>query len=257
MPNDLQQTLDLKSMLILVCAGTHATQARKSGYPLLHLGLGLSPTGGLTRHTLSAQSPDGYLGISDFGLTSTVPQTVLMQVLQQARQIYAKGIFADFEHPTDAVRNTLTRLDTLCAAQQMPLFIPLAQADYAPNAQLVFETAISGGSLATYLGDLRHAHGNRLVASLRTIRQHFTLPSPDSEGEALTADQLTALQSRYDAQSFYSAELCARYFTYMEGDAAHFVLYDDPSTVTAKLRLLSQLGISTVFACYEDVAHLL
>lgn len=255
MPNDLHQALDLKSMLVLLCAGTHATQARKSGYPLLYLGLGLSPTGGLTRHTLSAQTPDGYLGISDFGLTSTVPQTVLLQVLQQARQTYAKGIFADWEQPSEAIRHTLTRLDALCAAQQMPLFVPLAQADSAPHAQLVFETAISGGSLATYIGELRHAHGDRLVASLRTLRQHFTLPSADSEGQALTADQLADLQAHAD--SFYSAELCARYFTYMQGDTAHFVLYDDPSTVTAKLRLLSQLGVPTVFACYEDVAHLL
>ncbi len=241
--------------VILICAGQDAAAARKSGCPLLHLGLGLESQGGLTRHTLSVQSPDGYLGISDFGLEATVAQGVLLQIVQQARQIYAKGIFADFERNTPAIRDCITRLDTLCNTERMPLYVPVAQATYAPHAQVLFDTAISGGSLRQYIADLRQQYGNRLVASLSTVMRQFPLPAPDSEGEAITNEQLQALLENQDIMPFFSSELCAKYFTYQTQAGTFFVVFDDANTVTAKLRLLEQVGIDTVFALYADVAH--
>ena len=37
----------------------------------------------------------------------------------------------------------------------------------------------------------------------------------------------------------------------------HFVLYDDRSTLEAKLRRLDALGVKHIFALYPDVAALL
>ena len=60
------------------------------------------------------------------------------------------------------------------------------------------------------------------------------------------------------AQPFFSRELCAKYFTYMNADGqAHFVLYDDDSTLAAKLAQLAGCGVQNVFALFPDAAGLL
>ena len=54
---------------------------------------------------------------------------------------------------------------------------------------------------------------------------------------------------------FFSHELCARYFTYMSRESgAHFVLYDDPSTLAKKLQVARSLDIRTVLAAWPEIA---
>ena len=53
----------------------------------------------------------------------------------------------------------------------------------------------------------------------------------------------------------FRSELCARYFTYMSRESgAHFVLYDDASTLAKKLQVARSLDIRTVLAAWPEIA---
>ena len=49
----------------------------------------------------------------------------------------------------------------------------------------------------------------------------------------------------------------ANYFTYTEGNAGHFVLFDDAGTLRQKIRLARELGIREAFLMYPEVADIL
>ena len=98
----------------------------------------------------------------------------------------------------------------------------------------------------------------RIAAFLQPVSQDFTLPSPTPNGISLSAAARAALLAQTGAQPFFSRELCAKYFTYMNADGqAHFVLYDDDSTLAAKLAQLAGCGVQNVFALFPDAAGLL
>ncbi len=57
---------------------------------------------------------------------------------------------------------------------------------------------------------------------------------------------------------FFSNELCAHYFTYMNRqNGAHFVLFDDAASIRKKLYLARSLDISDALLPYPAVADIL
>lgn len=250
--------MEHKKNLVLVCAGADSSAASSHGLPLLHLCMGVGPGGGLRRLRLPAQAEGHYLGVSDFGIDGNIPKFCAEALIYEVKKRRMRGIFADFERDTPAVRALLGDLDGLLAAAGLPLFVPLCQAGQVERAFLVAETALSGGSLEEYLGGLLRQYPGRVAATLRPISADYRLPAESSEGAALPRAQRMALQQKYGAQSFFSRDLCAKYFTYMDeqGDG-HFVLFDDDATLEAKLGRLETLGVSPVFALYPDVRALL
>ena len=93
---------------------------------------------------------------------------------------------------------------------------------------------------------------------MQPVSQDFTLPSTTPNGKTLTKTERETLLAHTGAQAFFSRELCAKYFTYTDTDGrAHFVLFDDASTLEAKLAQLTGCGVQTVFALFPDAAELL
>ena len=137
--------------------------------------------------------------------------------------------------------------------------MPLECGRTLSHAILTVSTAISGGSLTEYISSLQGIYSAaRIAAFLQPVSQHFTLPSPTPNGVLLSAAARAALLAQTGAQPFFSRELCAKYFTYMNADGqAHFVLYDDDSTLAAKLAQLAGCGVQNVFALFPDAAGLL
>jgi hypothetical protein len=84
----------------------------------------------------------------------------------------------------------------------------------------------------------------------------FPLPCPDGSGQPLDRAAFAALRRRHPSPVFFSPELCARYFTYSDGESAHFVLFDDARTLRRKLRLAREAGIDDAFFMYPEVADL-
>lgn len=241
--------------MILVCAGADSVRARKSGLPLLQFGLRLQADGGVYRTLLSGQQT--YLGVLDQGM-KRFAAPVCGQLLAEAERVGASGMFVDCESRTQAVDDFLRTLDQQAAKRKLRLFVPLCQAESVTEAFLVADTAISGGCLRERFLELTRKYPGRIAASLRAISRDFLLPSANAEGTPITAEQRDILRAQTGAQTFFSCELCARYFTYMDKEnQGHFVLFDDEDTLQAKCRCLRELSVSPIFASYSDVCNLL
>lgn len=244
--------------LILVCAGADAAYAAAHGLPLLQFCLGASTGGALTRLCLPARTSGCYLGLADRGLHGRLSSGTAEAILYEAKKQGMAGVFADFECTDSAAQELITALDRILHHAGLAFFVPLCQADYTENAFLVAETAVSGGSLDEYFFHLQHQYGARIAASLRPVSVDFLLPSADSDGISLSSEQRRDLLSHTGAQAFFSRELCARYFTYMDSaGSGHFVLFDDDDTLEAKVSRLHRMDIPFIFALYPDVCHLL
>lgn len=243
---------------ILVCAGKDEKRAQTSGLPRLHLCLGLRSDGGLRRLTLPGQAGETcYLGVCDLGM-ERFSVSACTQLIEEAQRLSASGLVADCERDTAPVREFLSVLDSQCTAQGLVLFVPLARADCVRDAVVIADTAISGGSLRDRFSALLSRYPGRVAADLRPVSRDFLLPAADPEGVPLSADERDALCAKTGAQTFFSRELCARYFTYMDSaDNGHFVLFDDADTLREKCRCLESIGVRQVFARYPDVRSLL
>ncbi len=252
--------MPLPDSVILVCAGDDALRAVASGHPLLQLCLTINTQGSLYTSCHSTL-PNGYLGLQDPGtqVTQIPAATIAEALLQECRRTGARGVFADLESDTRAVRALCKTLDTVLYAANIPLFVPPSRAEDVAHAIITFETAISGGSLSERLSEAQTQHGSdRVAALLQPISADFCLPSQTADGTPLTVAERHTLLQQYPSQIFFSRELCAKYFTYMDAEQrGHFVLFDDASTWLAKLSVLDGLHISHCFALYPDAAPML
>ncbi len=250
----------LPDSVILVCAGNDALQAADSGHPLLQLCLTINTQGSLytaCQRTLS----NGYLGLQDPGTQVTqIPAAPIAEaLLQECRRTGVRGVFADLESDTRAVRALCKTLDTVLYDADMPLFVPPSRAQDVSHAIITFETAISGGSLSERLSEAQTQYGrDRVAALLQPISADFCMPSDTADGSPLTPAERHALWQHHQSQIFFSRELCAKYFTYMDAEHhGHFVLFDDEATWLAKLSVLEGLHIPHCFALYPDAAPML
>lgn len=247
--------------LILVCTGRDTVQAAARGLPVLHLCLSVTENGVLRRTQLPTVQTRCILGISELppALPLSRARTLAADIAFEAKSKQANGVFADFEQNTPACRALLAALDHQLFDSGMTLYVPVACGQAAPHAVITVSTAISGGSLTGYIAAQQKTYGAaRVAAFLQPISRNFPLPSRSPEGILLTESEREELLLRTGSQVFFSRELCAKYFTYTdEKGTAHFVLFDDASTLEAKLTQLVGCGVSPIFALFPDAQMLL
>nr|WP_297171420.1 hypothetical protein [uncultured Agathobaculum sp.] len=247
--------------LVLVCTGRDALRAAKQGMPVLHLCLGITSAGALQRLQLPTTETRCLLGLCDPppDLAACNADRLAADLVFEARRTGAPGVFADFEHDTPQIRLLLAAFDRALHEAGIPFYVPLACGRTLTYAILTTPTALSGGSLTAYISSLQGIYGAaRIAAFLQPVSQDFTLPSASPNGKILTPSERDNLLARTGSQTFFSRELCAKYFTYTDTDGhAHFVLFDDASTLEAKLAQLSGCGVQTVFALFPDAVELI
>ncbi len=247
--------------LILVCAGRDSVRAAKLGLPVLNLCLGITSGGALQRLQLPTVKIRCLLGLCDppKDLAPCSAERIAADLVFEAKRTEALGVFADFEQDGPQSRALLSAFDAALNEAGLPLYVPLACGRGLRYAILTTPTAISGGSLTAHVAELQSVYGiERVAAFLQPVSQDFTLPSRTPDGVALTEAERNALLMKMGSQTFFSRELCAKYFTYTSEDGkAHFVLFDDTTTLEAKLMQLSRLGVKSVFALYPDAEPLL
>lgn len=236
---------------MIAAAGTDAQHTRQAGFSCVHFCSRLSEDGVFSLTALPASSRGDYLGIADSRGIPKHCAAFAQEAISAAQNRHCAGVLADFERPL--LQELTTCLDREAHHQQLTLFIPLTLADYAPHAQIIADTAISGGSLEEYFSDLLSRFGaERLAAQLTCSCMDFPLPCASPAGTVLSAEQFQALRQSTGSTVFFSRELCAKYFTYTHNDQAHFVLFDDADTLQAKAQLLTRLGIQCLLAVYPD-----
>lgn len=164
-----------------------------------------------------------------------------------------------FDRPFPLLGRVIAELSPLLERQGWPFYISELYARYSDTAKILIPTALSGGSLHQRLEEAAAQYGaSRIALAVERAAEDFFLPSPTGQGIPLSQE---ALQARIEERSptiFFSGELCAHYFTYMnKQNGAHFILFDDASSIRKKLHVARTLDISDALLPYPEVADIL
>lgn len=211
--------------------------------------------GALLRQELSANVRSGLLSLSDRDAPPIAnPEQLAAAILRECAQRSYSGVVADFELPPTKDRMSLLRALARRCGRNFQLLVP--EGFSVPGAAVLINTAVSGGNLSQYLQENIQRYPGAAL-DLQRLMMDFTLPAPTGEGKPLSTEELTALRKRLGPSVFFSPELCARYFTYMQGGQAHFVLYDDAETMQQKMKLAEAMGYRTALIMYPEVSDLI
>ena len=133
---------------MIAAAGADAQQTRQAGFSCVHFCSRLSEEGTFSLTALPAGSRGDYLGIADSRGIPKHCAAFAQEAVCAAQNRHCTGILADFERPL--LQELTACLNREAQQQNLTLFVPLPLADYAPHAQVIADTVISGGSLEEY-----------------------------------------------------------------------------------------------------------
>ena len=244
-----------KTSAFLVAAAPDARAAERLGLPCVCLYYRIGETGALQRAQTALTGRGGLLGLFEApGLSLCQPEKLARDLQAECTRRGFSGVVLDFYPQEEA----LPALERLCAALhrlRVPLWVPEELAERAgAGCMIIAPAAVSGGSFRELLEALIHRYGREnLCLDLVRCRSDFSMPSHDADGTPLSAEAFQALQDTYHPQSFFSPQLCCKYFTYRKPNgSAHFVLFDDVHTAGQKLSAIREAGIGAVFLLYSE-----
>lgn len=233
-------------------------QAASCGCALSHVAYRIGPDSTLLRQNLLLQTKGGLLSVSDRN-TPPIPDvnTLCAAVLRECSRRSYEGVVLDFEEPPRQDRLKFAeQLGQLLPKRQRTLYVPESYAHATPTAMVLVGTAVSGGTLRQHLEEAAAQYGRRLALDTERVRMDFHLPAHTGIGTPLSGEDLAELMKQSGSPSFFSPDLCARYFTYQRQGATHFVLFDDANTLRRKIRLGAEIGASAAFFMWPEIADL-
>lgn len=193
------------------------------------------------------------LGLGD-ALPPGDPAVFCRQAVQECQTRGASGLLADWDQFSRALFQFTRQLGQSLERAKLCLVVPEAYAGVTGQASVLIPSALSGGSLEVRLREALDRHGpDHVILALQRVREDFILPCPGGRGTPLSSQELSRLLRRRPAV-YWSRELCARYFTYRDQNAVHFVLYDDSASLKKKLELAAHLGVRRVMAAWEEIS---
>jgi len=182
-------------------------------------------------------------------------QPFCQEVVRECLARRFSGAVLDFEGLSPLWELIAGQLDESFARRGWTLYVPECCGARADRAKVMIPSALSGGSLERRLEEAAERFGGRVALALQVSAEDFFLPSPTGSGLPLSREELRALMERLRPPVFFSADLCARYFTYMDREGgAHFVLFDDGDTLRRKVETARRVGISTFLASWQELA---
>lgn len=250
-------------MQIFLTVSPAETQAA-SGYrrPLAYAAYRIGEDSSLLRQNLLLQSHGGLMCISDQKAPLIKNPPALCQgVLRECSRRSYQGVLLDFEETPGPDRILfIHQLEQELLVRRKTLYLPEHCMDAAPKSVGLICTALSGGTFEQRLRDAIKQRGSvsRLALDVQRLCMDFTLPSKTGEGIPLSQQEFDTLCQREQPSTFFSSELCTRYFTYTQNHTAHFVLFDDAETLRQKLRFGASLGFPAAFFMWpeiKDLAH--
>lgn len=187
------------------------------------------------------------------GLGSLLP--FCRDVLHECQMRNFSGVVLDFDRRLPPLEQIAVRLEEGLTRRGAALYVPESYGTLVPRARVLISSALSGGSLAQRLEEAGHQFGrDRVVLAVDPVREDFPLPCPTGSGDPLSREGLSELMDRRKPAIFFSRELCARYFTYMDRSGeAHFVLFDDGETIARKLEVARAAGVHTFLLPWAEV----
>ena len=240
----------------LILAATPMQEGQLNREPhgaVAHMAYRVEPGPRLMRLDQRMPGQGGLLYLSmEPGLNCRHIDAFCVQVLRECGARRFQGVIADLPQGYGALVEQLHRA---LVQRNLSLYVPENYQAQAPKARVLVSTAISGGTLRGRLEEALKRFGpERTVAALERVAEDFIPPAQNGSGTPLSPQALAELRNRLRPNIYWSPELCARYFTYFQpGGRAHFILFDDPETLRAKLRLAGEVGIRQCLAAWEDL----
>lgn len=244
--------------LYLAATPDKLTEAAHYTKSLAHTAYRIGPQGQLMRRNL-LRTRGGLMLVSDRDCATIRDITGLCRgIWQECGNRGFGGVVADFEQSYSPDRaQLLQKLAPILQRNHRQLFVPETYGQQVPQALVLICTAISGGTLAQRLEEAQQQFGPRLALDLQRLRMRFPLPCPTGEGAPLTEAELRELIEQHCPTVFYSADLCAKYFTVSKQGENHFILFDDADTLLKKVQLGEKFSIDTGFFMFPEIEDLL
>lgn len=249
-----------KSNLILAAAPTEVMSARAYGLALAHMAYRVGGGPHLFRANLPVSARSGLLLVGDAGFDGRGdPRPFCQEVLRECSARGYAGVVFDFDRHFPVLGRAVAELAPLLARRGWPLYVSEPYGRYSETAKVLIPTALSGGTLRGRLEEAAAQYGaGRVTLAVERVAADFFLPAPSGQGHPLSQEELKALMNEREPAVFFSNELCAHYFTYMNRqNGAHFVLFDDAASIRKKLYLARSLDISDALLPYPAVADIL
>ncbi len=176
------------------------------------------------------------------------------QVVGECRKRGFDRVICDFEGVSDSLEALCAGLGRACAQAGLPLYLPERLAAPVPDCRVLVSSVLTSGTLERRLGEALERWGERrVVLAVEACAEDFPLPAA-GRGKPLEREELRELMARLEPAVFFDRGLCAHYFTYMvRGGQAHFILFDSPSSVRAKLDTAQRLGVACAMLAAPQV----
>lgn len=249
------------SQIILVTPPDRIRAASAYGFPLAHMAYRMGSGPHLYRADFPAMPKSGLMMISEDQLDEQGDVGVFCrEVLRECTARRFSGVIFDLEsQPTPTIARIISILSEETARRSLSFHLPEAYANYSTTSRIMVSSAISGGTLKQRLTDVVQRYGaDRVTLCIDRVAEDFYLPAPKGAGKILSREELQQRMETLSPSVFFSNELCAHYFTYMNRDSgAHFILFDDVGSIQQKIHLGEQAGIRRFFLFYSQMDDLL
>lgn len=244
----------MKELLLALPAGRE-TGGRSFGLTPAHMAYRIGPGPRLLGIRLPQGLRGGLMLVDCAGFDGVGdPVGCCRQILGECRRRSFRGIVCDFEGiPTGCMGKLVEILGRNCAAQGWSLYVPESYAPHAPQARVLIPSALAHGTLERRLGEAAEQYGGgRAALAVEWVREDFLLPAR-GRGEPVPQEKLEEMFRRLEPAVFFDKGLCAHYFTYMKGPQAHFVLFDTPKSIRAKLDAAQRLGLAAALLPQPEI----
>lgn len=249
-----------RMQLILAAPPEDVTAAQAHGLTLAHMAYRVGGGPHLFRSSQPNPPRGGLMYIDDGGFDGRgTPDAFCQEVVRECAARGFGGVICAFDRKLPLLSAVVEQLGPMLARQGRSFYVSEPYGRCTATGRVLIPTALSGGSLRQRLGEAAERYGaGRMALAVERTAADFFLPSPDGQGRPLTREELAAKRRELSPSVFFSDELCARYFTYMNRqNGAHFVLFDDAGSIRKKLRLAEALGIDRALLCYPEVSDLM
>lgn len=241
--------------IYIAAAGADIRAASALKAPCVYLVYTVGAGGSLVRSDLPNYATGGILGLSDYNCNNVAeydPQRLCREIASECSRRGYGGVLLDFENPNSY--QFASNLSALLAQKNITHYAPIALANSAPSAKILVSSSISGGSFSEMLQSYCTRFGaGRLALDIVRVCAAFAMPSYDPDGETLSAPDFRNILQNHNPSSFFSKELCAKYFTFHpDGKTTKFVLYDDIASTSAKIETAARQGFCAAFVLYRD-----
>ena len=249
-----------RMQLILAAPPEDVTAAQAHGLTLAHMAYRVGGGPHLFRSNQPIPARGGLMYIDDGGFDGRgTPDAFCQEVVRECAARGFGGVVCAFDRKLPLLSAVVEQLGPMLVRQGRSFYVSEPYGRCTATGRVLIPTALSGGSLRQRLGEAAERYGaGRVALAVERTAADFFLPSPDGQGRPLTREELAAKRRALSPSVFFSDELCARYFTYMNRqNGAHFVLFDDAGSIRKKLRLAEVLGIDRALLCYPEVSDLM